>query len=233
MTDSAKKVDPYTSKASDNATVQEKIKEVNSIISSVQTCMLTTISSIDGSSSPALHSRAMNPITSKSSPIDSDEVTLSQFKFIGNVASGKFDEISHNPQVNISFFDPATSDWASVSGEAKLSGHKGSGGNDVGGEGGEGQGNEEIQDLWNPVLKSWFGDLGDGIHTGDWNDPRVCLIKVTPSEIRYWKKTSSLIGEAYQVAKGAVTGEVASPGHLRTIISTELALAQQTSKKNW
>jgi hypothetical protein len=29
----------------------------------------------------------------------------------------------------------------------------------------------------------WFGDLGDGKHTGDYNDPRVAVIQVVPSEV--------------------------------------------------
>jgi hypothetical protein len=32
-------------------------------------------------------------------------------------------------------------------------------------------------------VKAWFGDLGDGIHKGDENDPRVVIIDVTPSEV--------------------------------------------------
>jgi hypothetical protein len=32
--------------------------------------------------------------------------------------------------------------------------------------------------------KAWFGDLGDGVHKGDENDPRISLIEVTPDEVR-------------------------------------------------
>ena len=46
---------------------------------------------------------------------------------------------------------------------------------------------------------AWFGDLGDGIHKGDQNDPRVAVIKVVPEEIRYWLSTSNTLRarEAY------------------------------------
>ena len=35
------------------------------------------------------------------------------------------------------------------------------------------------------MLKGWFGDLKDGKHTGNWDDPRVAVIQVVPSELRY------------------------------------------------
>lgn len=65
---------------------------------------------------------------------------------------------------------------------------------------------------------SWFGDLGDGIHRGDENDPRVAVIEVVPDEIRYWYTTK---GRAPDVEIGAVTGKVACPGDLRTISQDE------------
>jgi hypothetical protein len=34
-------------------------------------------------------------------------------------------------------------------------------------------------------VSAWFGDLGDGVHKGDENDPRVVLIDVTPTEVSY------------------------------------------------
>lgn len=31
----------------------------------------------------------------------------------------------------------------------------------------------------------WFDDKKDGVHTGDYNDPRVVCIQIVPDEIRY------------------------------------------------
>lgn len=47
---------------------------------------------------------------------------------------------------------------------------------------------ETIKEMWSPNLKSWFGDLKDGKHMGDWDDPRVAVIQVVPSEIRYVRR---------------------------------------------
>jgi general stress protein 26 len=41
--------------------------------------------------------------------------------FIANNASHKFDEIKHDSNVNVSFYDQKTTGWASVSGTAKVS----------------------------------------------------------------------------------------------------------------
>jgi hypothetical protein len=35
-------------------------------------------------------------------------------------------------------------------------------------------------------LTSYFGDLNDGVHHGNEDDPRVSIIEVVPTEIRYW-----------------------------------------------
>lgn len=70
---------------------------------------------------------------------------------------------------------------------------------------------------------AWFGDLGDGIHKGDENDPRVAVIEVVPDEIRYWYTTKGKFGSALDVGIGAVTGKVACPGELRTISQDEVS----------
>jgi hypothetical protein len=71
-------------------------------------------------------------------------------------------------------------------------------------------------------VSAYFGDLGDGIHRGDYNDPRVSIIEVIPDEIRYWVSTSNALSHGISVAVGAVTGKVSVPGELRTITSQEV-----------
>lgn len=58
-------------------------------------------------------------------------------------------------------------------------------------------------------MSKYYGNLRDGVHNGDENDPRVSLIEVRPQEIRYWIITSD-------------SGDVA-PGQLRTITQEELS----------
>jgi len=69
---------------------------------------------------------------------------------------------------------------------------------------------------------AWFGDLKDGVHKGDANDPRVSIIQVIPDEIRYWYSTKGKIGRAAEIGVHAITGKTATPGELRTITKDEV-----------
>ncbi|GAA5896352.1 hypothetical protein JCM6882_000993 [Rhodosporidiobolus microsporus] len=143
----------------------------------------------------ALHSRMMYPA--------SHEGLV--FQFVANLDSGKFDELENDDSVNISFADPSSTDWASVAGKASVV-------KDV----------ETIKKLWNPTIKAWFGDLKDGVRTGEPGDPRIAVIQVVPAEIRYWVKTRTSLGQAAEVLKGAITGETAAPGVLRVLGSSDV-----------
>jgi hypothetical protein len=76
-------------------------------------------------------------------------------------------------------------------------------------------------------VAAYFGDLKDGVHKGDENDPRVSLIEVVPEEIRYWMPTKGTIGRAIETGVGAMTGKVAAPGELRTITEAEVRASLQ------
>ncbi|KAG9124940.1 hypothetical protein FRC07_009615, partial [Ceratobasidium sp. 392] len=113
-------------------------------------------------------------------------------------------EIEANPHVNVSFCHTGKRHWASIAGTAKLI-----------------QDRSKIKELWSPLTKAWFGDLGDGIHKGDETDPRVVAIEVVPTEIRYWYETSTSVGAMVNIAVSAATGNVATPGEIRTITKEE------------
>ncbi|KAI0930165.1 hypothetical protein AcV5_006949 [Taiwanofungus camphoratus] len=198
-----KELDPYTAKAENsNLTPQEKIAGLHAIVSRVKTGMLTTRTS-DG----FLHSRAMAP----SGPYAPTQATL---VFIANRASAKFDEIQNDAHVNVSFYDESSTNWASYSGVAKIS-----------------QDKQNIARHWSSATAAWFGDLGDGVHKGDQNDPRVALIEVIPAEIRYWVATRGALGRAVDVAVSAISGKGAAPGELRTITRDEIQLLQGLQSK--
>jgi general stress protein 26 len=151
------------------------------------------------------------------------EQTQINLFFIANNASNKFDELKHDSNVNVSFYDQKTTGWASVSGIAKVT-----------------QDKELIKKFWSPMfvpfsllgdigpadsldrISSFFGNLKDGKHDGTKNDPRVCLLEVVPSEIRYWVSTSSTISRTAEIAKGALTGKAKAPGEFRIITDTEV-----------
>ncbi|KAL4254241.1 Stress Response and Developmental Protein [Abortiporus biennis] len=196
-------LDPYTAKAqNDNLSPHEKIEGLHAIVKAVKTGMMTTRSA-DGS----MHSRAMAP----SGPHEHNQVNLF---FIANNASHKFDEIQNDDHVNVSFYDEKTTNWASYSGVARVS-----------------QDKDLIEKHWSSLTSAWFGDLGDNVHKGDRHDPRVSIIEIIPSEIRYWVATRNAVGRAVEITWGAATGKSAAPGELRTISSDEIQLIQGLHKK--
>jgi len=142
--------DPYTAKASEDASLDQKKEELNKITKESKFSMLTSRSS-DGQ----LHSRAMSPASTQGLV----------YSFIANRESGKFDELSNDPNVNVSFSDPSSSDWASVAGTAKVNTNV-----------------EDIKKLWSPMLKSWFGAI-DEKHNGEPGDDRIAIIEVIPTEV--------------------------------------------------
>jgi general stress protein 26 len=127
------------------------------------------------------------------------------FQFLANNVSYKFDEIKANSNVNLSFIDTSTTNWASIAGQATVS-----------------RDQATIDKLWSPFVAGYFTDLKDGVHKGDKTDPRVSVISVIPHEIRYWVSTSTVVGRAVEHAKGAVTGKLTAPGEIRTITSEEV-----------
>ncbi|EIM82891.1 uncharacterized protein STEHIDRAFT_171040 [Stereum hirsutum FP-91666 SS1] len=192
------KLDPYTAKATNNdLTTQQKITDLHKIVKGAGIAML-----VSRASSGHLHSRAMAP----AGPTSDSQTTL---VFITNNATEKVEEIENDDHVNVSFYDNSTTSWASYCGIATIVNDK-----------------ELIKKHWNPMVAGYFGDLGDGIHKGDVNDPRVSAIQVTPEEIHYWFSTSGAVSRTAQVAVGAVTGKTAAPGELRTITQAEIQLTQ-------
>ena len=132
---------------------------------------------------------------------------LAVFSFYQNSDSGKTQDIETDPNVNIAYIDPKTSDWVSISGKAQLN-----------------QDKAKVKKHWTKALSAWFDDKGDGVHTGNEDDPRVTLLDVHPEEIRYYAQSGKF---AYlkDVAKASMSGGVASPGHLVIITNDEIQLA--------
>jgi len=189
--------DPYTQKAESKAeglTPQQKIDGLKEILKTTKYGMLTT-----RSPTGELHSRAMAPASTESL----------WFTFIANNATFKFDEIEADSNVNVSFLEPSSTSWISVTGKARISNDK-----------------ELIKKIWSPMVSAWFGDLGDGIHKGDENDPRVSVIQVVPDEIRYWYASRSKVGQMAEIVTSAITGGTAAPGELRTITKAEIQLVE-------
>lgn len=84
-----------------------------------------------------------------------------------------------------------------------------------------------IKDLYSTPVSAWFGDLGDGVHTGKAEDPRVSLIEVKAKYISYWKPTVSSIGFLKEIGVASLTGKVADTGVLRQLVEEDIELARR------
>lgn len=157
----------------------------------------------------------------------SDEPQLNLI-FLANNVSGKFEEIEHDSHANVSFFDPLTTSWVSYSGRARVSRDK-----------------DLIHKYWSTLfvspfhrrwvlgahfdsLTDYIGDLEDGIHKGDADDPRISAIEVVPDEVRYWFTTKGVVVRTLQAAAGEAVGKVTLRGELRTISREEVSVSLAT-----
>lgn len=84
------------------------------------------------------------------------------FLFLANANSQKFSDFSKDKEVTITFQNNSNMDWISITGEAVTTSND----------------DPRIKEVWNKTSKAWFGDLGDGVHDGSPEDPRVKLIEV-------------------------------------------------------
>ncbi|MFC4021258.1 pyridoxamine 5'-phosphate oxidase family protein [Micromonospora sp. GCM10011542] len=107
--------------------------------------------------------------------------------FFAYADSAKVRQIRVNPEVNVAFSDQKHHAWVSVSGTAT-----------------EGFDRARAEQLWNPLLKTWFPD---GLDT-----PGLTLIKVHASSAEYWDSPSSTVVNLFGFAKAAVTGRPPQAG---------------------
>lgn len=99
----------------------------------------------------------------------------------------KVNEVEREHQVNASFADPKRQNYLSISGSAQIVRDR-----------------QKMEELWNPVLRTWFPDGLD--------DPNVALIKVTAEKAEYWDSPSSAVVHIAGLIKSQVTGRPPSPG---------------------
>ncbi|KAG8526600.1 uncharacterized protein KY384_008801 [Bacidia gigantensis] len=131
--------------------------------------------------------------------------------FLYNIHSKKHTDLSSNPTAQITFQDSTTQDWISLTGVATTFSND----------------DARIKDLYNPTVKAWFGDLGDGKHTGGPEDPRMGLIEIKAKYVTYWLHTVDKEGFEKEVGKASETGQVAQTGVTREIGEKDLEAARK------
>ncbi|KAI1335780.1 putative BLI-3 blue-light-inducible Bli-3 protein [Xylariaceae sp. FL0016] len=189
----SKPADPYTASNKDNGvSTQEKVEALDKFVSSCKFGMMTTRDSTSGK----LVSRCM--------AVAAKEAGSTDHLFFTNTESHKTDEIKSDPHLNLSFTD-ASGQWASVSGTSSIETDR-----------------SVVKKYYNPTLKAWMGDLGDGTHDGSENDPRIGVIRVKMDSATFSITDKTILGRLAEVAKGTVTGDVATVNKIREIDEAEV-----------
>ena len=147
--------------------------KVYSLIKDIRFAMMASIAP-DG----FLHAR---PMVAQHKEGDND------FWFFTDRHSEKIPEIRNDPRVMLSYAEPSSQTYVSVSGTASVIDDR-----------------SKIKELWSEPMRTWFPKGAD--------DPEIILIRVRAERAQYWDSPSSTLVHAYGYVKAAITGERPNPG---------------------
>jgi len=102
--------------------------------------------------------------------------------FFTNEYSPKVSEISVENTVSLTYSDPSNHTYLSIEAEAEIVDDK-----------------EKMKELWNPFIKAFFPEGLD--------DPKLTLLKVSPSDAEYWDSNSNSMVVLFNMLKAVVTGK--------------------------
>ena len=102
--------------------------------------------------------------------------------FLSSADSHKNLDLEANPSVTLYFQGSPHSDFMVLNGHATVS-----------------RDQARIDDLWEPVIKTWFTEGKD--------DPRITVIKVTPSDGYYWDTKHGNMVAGLKMLIGSMTGQ--------------------------
>ncbi|KAL2153485.1 hypothetical protein VTH82DRAFT_4640 [Thermothelomyces myriococcoides] len=197
--ETSKHKDPYKEANLDtDASLEQKIRDLSHFMAHCKFGMMTTRDANSGN----LVSRCMSLAAQETGGID--------LLFHTNTESGKTDDLASDSHVNISFLTKS-GEWASVSGKASVITDR-----------------SLVKQHYSQHLKAWLGDLGDGVHDGGENDPRLGIIRVKMLTAHYAISHKTILGQMAEVAQGVVTGKPASVNKLREISEEEVQQWRQT-----
>ena len=107
--------------------------------------------------------------------------------FFTSASSKKVREAATHNEVNLSYVDPGSNKYVSVSGSASLV-----------------RDPAKARELWNPIYKAWFPK---GLE-----DPILALLKVEVNKAEYWDSPSSTMVQLAGFLKAVATGQTYQPG---------------------
>ncbi|MCJ1263565.1 hypothetical protein MMC22_003435 [Lobaria immixta] len=191
------KTDPTVSKQYDNETPKDQ--QVQDFYKTVDSLKTSLLTTIRPGIGPVARSMA---VAKRIGP---------DFLFIANTHSRKFDDIENSKEALVTFQNSSTQDWVSITGTVTVASND----------------DPRIKELYTPMLSAWFGDLGDGVHTGKAEDPRMALIEVKSKYISYWNSQVTSLGFLKEVGLAALTGKVADTGVQRELLEKDIEAARQ------
>lgn len=209
-----KHADPYKeANLQTEVSAEQKIHDLSAFMTHCKYGMMTTRDAKSGN----LVSRCMAlaaQVCAPRSPIPRSgllKLTLHQetggidLLFHTNTESGKTVDLASDSHINIGFLN-SHGEWASVSGTANVVTER-----------------DLVKKHYAPHLKAWLGDLGDGVHDGGENDPRIGIIRVKMTTAHYAISQKNIIGQMAQIAQGVVTGKPAAVNKLRELSEAEVS----------
>lgn len=104
------------------------------------------------------------------------------FWFLSANDSHKNEELQQDPSTQLLFQGSSHSDFLSLYGRSTISKDK-----------------QKIDELWDPMMKTWFTEGKD--------DPRITVIKFTPTEGYYWDTKHGMAVALVKRVVGAIKGE--------------------------
>lgn len=143
-------------------------ERLTELIKDIEFAMFTTVDD-DG----LLRSRPLATLE-----VDSDD----ELCFFTSESLPKVGEVAREHRVNLSYADPKSQRYVSVSGIARVSRDR-----------------ERMKRLWRPQYRAWFPKGED--------DPELVLLCVGIARAEYWDSPPSTIVHAIGLAKAVLTGE--------------------------
>ncbi|KAK4641091.1 BLI-3 blue-light-inducible Bli-3 protein [Podospora bellae-mahoneyi] len=198
-TSGVKHPDPYKEANLDTqVSTQTKLDDLSKFMDASKFCMMTTVN-------PKTHQ-----LVSRCMALAGQENGGLDLLFHTNTESGKTDDLAADTHINVGFLNNS-GEWASVSGTTEVITDR-----------------ELVKKHYKPHLKAWVGDLGDGVHDGSANDPRIGIIRVKMATAHYAISHKNIAGRLTEVAKGVVTGDTAVVNKLREISEEEVSKLRLT-----
>ena len=119
--------------------------------------------------------------------------------FVTTGSSGKLDDLTNDPHINLAYYTDRTREWISVAGIAKISRDR-----------------EIIRQLYAEDWRIWFPDEGDPRH-GTAEDPRMVLIGVDVHSAVFLEVNKPQPVVLYEIAKGWFTGTMPDLGEMHEV----------------